>query len=85
MGIPLQSRNPGAQLTIVQVPFTHAEIPFAVIHTWPQAPQLFTSLLRLVSHPSAGFELQLAKPGLQLATMHCPFTHAGVLFTPAHT
>jgi hypothetical protein len=55
-----QSAKPETQDTIVQTPFVHVEFAFARVHLLPQAPQLFGSVWRLISHPSLTVPLQFA-------------------------
>lgn len=38
-----------------------------------------------VSHPFAEFESQLAKPGLQLPSVHTPLTQLSLAFARSHT
>lgn len=54
-------------------------------HTRPHAPQLFRSVLLLVSQPSACTPLQSAKPALQLAILHAPAKQAGTPLGTEHT
>jgi hypothetical protein len=56
-----QLPKPEAQ-TIWQAPETQEAVPLVLAHTVVQAPQWFTSKLRLASQPSVGSELQSAKP-----------------------
>jgi len=49
-------------------------------HATPHAPQLFELVTVLVSHPFAGIPSQLAKPELQVATVHALFTQPATPF-----
>jgi hypothetical protein len=60
--VPLHATWPAGH-DDVQVPFTHV---WPEAHAFPQVPQLFASVLVLISQPSAGFLLQSAKPALQV-------------------
>src|SRR5438270_14079733 len=48
---PLQSAKPVLQTAMRHVPLEQAGAPFGVVHSLPQAPQLLSSPLVLVSHP----------------------------------
>ena len=50
-------------------------MPGSGMHAWPQAPQLFMSLMRLRSHPFAREPSQLPNPVLHLAPAHTPAVH----------
>jgi hypothetical protein len=71
-GFPSQLPNPGLQATIWHVPLSHALVAFGAMQLRPHAPQLFMLLKMLVSHPSAGFPLQLANPIKQNWIWHVP-------------
>ena len=58
--LPSQLPKPLLHVVIVQVPLTHAAPALAKAHTFPQPPQLFTSVLVLTSQPSPVVLLQLA-------------------------
>jgi hypothetical protein len=59
----LQFPKPGLQLPMMHTPLLHVAVALANAQTWPQLPQLLTSVLRLVSqvvavllsHSAAGF------------------------------
>lgn len=57
--------------------------PFAFVHFVPQAPQLFASVLTLVSQPFRRFASQLRKPVAQTGA-HAPATHEVVPFAFVH-
>jgi hypothetical protein len=71
--------QPDAHLTWpagqVHMPIVH--VPPAP-HEFPQVPQLFGSVRRLVSQPLAAFPSQFPKPGLHVAMMHAPLKQADV-------
>jgi hypothetical protein len=64
--MPSQSANPALQTEIVQAPCAQAETALGAEHTLPQAPQLFTLVRRLASHPLLRFPSQLPQPGAQV-------------------
>jgi hypothetical protein len=64
--MPSQSANPALQTEIVQAPCAQAETALVAEHTLPQAPQLFTLVRRLASHPLLRFPSQLPQPGAQV-------------------
>src|SRR5262249_1962722 len=84
---PSQSAKPGLQ-AMLHAPELHAAVPFVLLQTLPQAPQLL-GVLRLVSQPLLARPSQLPKPGLQ-AILHAPELHPAVAlvrmptFAPAH-
>jgi hypothetical protein len=45
---------------MLQVPVLHEAVPFALLHTVPQAPQLLTLVFLFVSQPSEYSPLQSA-------------------------
>src|SRR5262249_2790788 len=55
-----------------------AGAPLTTEHVVPQAPQFEMLVWRFTSQPSAAIPLQLAKPGLQLATAQLPATQLAV-------
>jgi hypothetical protein len=76
-----QLLQPGAQLVIVQLPAVQVGAPLAVLHGAAQAPQFASSVLVLVSHPSADPPEQLPQPGshvvmLQVVPLHPPLALA---------
>jgi len=74
-GFPLQLEKPKLQ-TRPQIPDWHVGEELGPAgQKRPQLPQFCTSLEVLVSQPSAGFPLQLEKPGLHAAMMHPPPLH----------
>jgi hypothetical protein len=78
-GFPSQSEKPALHEAIVHIPPVQAGVAFGGIHTVPHPPQLLV-VLRLVSHPLAGFIPQSAKPALHEAIVHIPPVQAGVVF-----
>jgi len=60
VGELLQSPKPVLQLPMVHMPPEHAGVPFATVHTLPQAPQLPTLVPVLISQPSVESLLQFA-------------------------
>jgi hypothetical protein len=72
--VPLQLAKGGVheQPEVLHVPPTQTGGPPSDGQTLPQAPQLFTSAPRYVSHPSAAFPLQSPKPASQEPTAHAP-------------
>jgi hypothetical protein len=59
LSIPSQSLKPAAQ-AMVHAPLVQAPVAFAAAHPWPQLPQLFASVCRLMVQASAGVKPQLA-------------------------
>jgi hypothetical protein len=76
----LQLRKAPVHAATLHTPLLHVELAFAAVHTFPQVPQLFTSVLLLISQPFAAMPSQFAKPALQVATAHVPAVHEGVPF-----
>src|SRR5690349_9046460 len=68
----------------VQVPLAQLFVAFATLHTCPQAPQLLTFVVTMVSQPVLGFPSQLANPALQEATVHAPLEQPAVPFATKH-
>jgi hypothetical protein len=62
-GDPLQFPHPALHWPMPHVPFAHAAAAFGMEQALPQAEQLFGSVFRLLSQPSAYVSLQLPKPG----------------------
>jgi hypothetical protein len=85
-GSPSQLAKPGLQLT-PQLPAVQVAVPLGPLgHTWPQVPQLFTSLPVATSHPLAGLLSQLVKPALQPPRPHTPAVQvAAKLGSVGHT
>lgn len=71
-GLPSQSAKPGKQVTIWHFPPVHIGIPLFAEQAFPQAPQLLRSFWILVSQVAVRYPLQLAKPALQVPTVHWP-------------
>ena len=70
----LPSQSPKAPLQIgAQVPATHEVVPFALVHTEPQAPQLPRLVPRSVPHPLLGLPSQSPQPESQTG-LHAPAT-----------
>src|SRR5436190_739134 len=68
---------PGGHAPAVQV-----AVLFVPLGQWlPQAPLLFTSEARIVSHPLAELLSQFAKPAAYVSP-HAPAVHVAVLFGP---
>lgn len=82
---PSQLAKPALHEATVQIPDTHAAVPFATEQTLPQVPQLLTSVLVLASQPLAGLPSQLAKPELHATSWHVPDTQAARPFAAAQT
>ena len=91
--MPSQSALVGSAQTpkIVQTALLQVSIaPPAVLHGWTQPPQLFTSVLRLTSHPFDALWSQLSKPVLQVLTEHAYvppvplLVHCSVAFVVLH-
>lgn len=74
--LPSQFAKPGLQV-IVQEPDGQPGVPFALLQTLPQAPQLLTVLV-LTSQPFASSPSQFAKPGLQVIPEQAPPVQVGV-------
>src|SRR6185312_12662538 len=70
--VPLQLAKPVLQPATVQLPTEQPAVPLGTKHWWPQLPQSLGLVSMLTSHPSVATLLQLAKPVLQLATVHAP-------------
>ena len=71
---------------LLQIPVQgawHTPLTQEVVHTLPQPPQLFRSVLVLISHPLAALPSQLAKPALQ-AMLHAPAKQEGVPLVLEH-
>jgi hypothetical protein len=81
----LQFAKPALHAATLHVPAEHAEVPLAIEHTVPHAPQLFTLLCVFVSQPSPAMPLQFAKPALHIPTAHVPAAQTGAAFAVAHT
>ena len=64
-GLPLQLPKPALQV-MPQTPIEQNAVPLVELQTWPHAPQLVGSVVRLVSQPLAGLPSQSAKPALQV-------------------
>jgi len=64
-GSLLQSAQSVWHVAIVQMLFVQAAVACARAQTFPQAPQLLTSVVVATSQPSAGLPLQSAKPAPQ--------------------
>ena len=69
--LPSQSALPAAHDVTVQTLLVHAGVPPWGGQTLPQALQLLTLLVVLISHPFAALPSQLAKPALHTIE-HCP-------------
>jgi hypothetical protein len=85
LAFPSQSPKPAVQGPTWQMPAEHAGVALATEQTLPQAPQLFTLVSRLVSHPLLAFPSQSPKPGLQAAIRHAPAEHADVALLAEQT
>jgi hypothetical protein len=85
VGDPSQSAHPALQLATVQVPFEHDGTALAGAHTAPQAPQLFTSRLLFVSHPSVGSPLQSPRGARHVSIRHTPWSHLAAALVKLHT
>jgi hypothetical protein len=81
--LPSQSPKPGAQ-AIPQLPAVHVGVPPAGEHFVPQALQLLTSVLRLISQPLPGRPSQSLKPALQAPITQAPFEHVPVALAKVH-
>jgi hypothetical protein len=71
VGLPSQSPQPGLQVTTLHVPDAHDPVPFAIVQTFPHAPQLLLLVSRSVSQPSLSAPaamLQLPQFGSHVAT-----------------
>ncbi len=76
--IPSQLAKPGRHAPSPHIPSAHVgEALGSEAHTRPQLPQLRGSSAMLVSHPSAGFMLQSANPGLHVLMPHIPREQPG--------
>jgi hypothetical protein len=60
--LPSQFAKPSLQVKIVQEPLTQPATALGKAHALAQAPQLLKDVPIFISHPSAGFPLQFAKP-----------------------
>ena len=65
-----QSSQPDAQVFMSQLPAVQSGVPLAVLHGAAHPPQLSSSVLRLVSQPSADPPEQLPQPAVQLPMVH---------------
>ena len=77
VGSLLRSTQPGAQ-TKLQVEFAQVAVLCGRVQAWLHPPQLFGSLVTLVSQPSGSMPLQLSKPVLHVSTRHTPTSQRGV-------
>ena len=60
-------------------------VPPVVGHLVPQALQLFTSEVKLISHPLVALASQLANPALQGPSAHAPLLQTAEAFVYAQT
>ncbi len=85
-GAPSQSPRSGER-HVPDTPHTPATQvaprPTGAWHIIPQRPQCATVVRVSVSHPSAGFMLQSAKPALHPRTEHRPLVHIAVALASA--
>lgn len=75
--LPSQLSNPALQV-MAHRPWLHDGVPFVLLQTFPQPPQLPTSDFRLASQPSVYWLLQFAKFVLQPVIPHLPALQATV-------
>jgi hypothetical protein len=84
-GLPSQSMKPVLQDLMAQFDALHVGVAFAKLHAVPQPPQLFTSLVVLISQPSEAVLLQSAYPVAHDAMAHADDVHVAVAFAKLHT
>jgi len=65
--IPSQLPHPALQEAMPHVPPEQDAVPLGAVQTWPQEPQLLTSVFRFLSQPLATLPSQLSQPALQEA------------------
>ncbi len=70
---------------MAHTPAAHAGVALARLHVVPQVPHDETVVLRFVSQPSAGLELQSAYPALHMPTEHVPAVQAATALARLHT
>jgi hypothetical protein len=75
---PSQSANPLAHERTAQLPAVHVGVPLATKHAMPQPPQLFTSVVVVVSQPLPALPSQSPLPAAHIDTPHTLLTQAGV-------
>jgi hypothetical protein len=76
---PLQSAHPALQLATVHCEFAQPAVPFGAEHSAPHPPQLFGSVVVVVSHPLPGLLSQSAVPGTgHVEHPQTPVVHFGV-------
>jgi hypothetical protein len=83
-GSLLQSPHP-AEHAIEQLPPLQLAVPFAPLHTVPQAPQSLVLFWVLVSQPLLDWPSQSAVPALHFEHPQLPLTQFGVPFGQEHT
>jgi hypothetical protein len=75
---PSQLANPAAHERTAQFPAVQVGVPLATKQAMPQPPQLFTSVVVVVSQPFAVLPSQSPLPAAHIDTPHVLFTQAGV-------
>jgi hypothetical protein len=81
--LPSQSAKPALQVILHTDP-TQVPTPPLWLHTLPQAPQLFGSLVTLISQPFAVIKSQSLKPAAHPMIAHFEALHVSVALAPAH-
>jgi hypothetical protein len=84
LAAPSQSAYPLSHEAIVQAPELQASVACARVQAVPHVPQLNTSEVVPISHPSTACPLQSANPGWHPATAHWPATHVVVALGSEH-
>jgi len=80
----LQFAKPTLQVDTVQDPEVQEAVACAREQTFPQVPQLFTSVFELISHPFARIPSQFLNPVLQVPNVHTLAVHVPLAFGYEH-
>jgi hypothetical protein len=70
---------------MVQAPRTQPAVPLVLLHTFPQAPQLFTLVCVFTSQPFEPSPSQLPKPAAHPCSVHVRDAHDAVAFAREQT
>jgi hypothetical protein len=70
-----QSAKPALQEAMAHMPIEHLLVAFASMQALLHAPQFWTSVFLLISHPLAGAPSQFKKPIAHVSTLQLPLTH----------
>jgi len=84
-GLPSQSAKPVLHVLTAQFDALHVAVALARLHACLQPPQLLTSLVVLISHPSDAVLLQSANPLEQDAIAQFDEVHVAVALARLHT